>query len=475
MISLPDLILPKIYHVGVSIDKTSLRAVQIDRTGHIRSMAEVQFPRDIFVNGAVSDIQLLSSAVKKLFETGGFTTPYVTVSFPESLAYTRGHSVPLIPLDEVAEAVSWKAKDIFPFPIEDMYFDWRIMEKTDKEYRVSVVAVRKRVIDELVRSLVTAGLKPIRFEPDASAVARLSGLKPSEYSLVTEMNKTDASITLVQAEKALFNAVVSVPPRGSSDSYLSMVVATQNDIVNFYKQKGLFADTVPSIELTGELAQATLRDEFASSTSFPVKLINSPVNNPAYNKAFAVASAPLVAPEDVQSINLLPSEMQRTYETERKDFYYRLILLRSAIALGVLCLASFFIFILVNLEKQSRDDQIRELTRLTQSAQAETQKLLLLNNQAKHIVALSPLRQTPKDAIMALGAILPDGITVDQWSYDSTTLTFVLKGVARAREDLLILKRTIESSDRFGKVDLPLVSLETPFNVKFSISFLSKM
>src|SRR3989344_4131756 len=430
MFSLPDTILPKIRHFGLSIDKTALRAVELEASGRVRAMAEVLFPKIVFEDGVLSDRGLMVEALKKLFEVGKFTTPYVTVSFPESYAFTRGHALPILPVDELMEAVSWSAKDMFPFPIEDIYYDWRVVEKREKDYQVSVVAVQKKVIDPLIDCLVRAGLKPLRFEPDASAVSRLLVLRPTEFALVTELNKKDAYVTLVQGEKSLFTTVVTVSTSGTEETYIRSVLETQHEIVSFYKQKGLLRDEATQVVLTGELANEQLASRISPMLHYPIRLLKTPVQNSAFNKAFAAASARVVGPEDPFSINLLPPNLQHSYNAQRKHSFYQTILIRTAFTLGLFCLFSIVSFIAVSMEKQERDDRIKTLTVLTQSTRTQSRQLLLLNNQAKHIVALAPLKITPRNPILTLGSLTGEAIAVSHWSYDTTKLAFTIDGIA---------------------------------------------
>lgn len=472
MFSLPDIILPKVRHFGLSIDKTALRAVEIEASGRIHAMAEVQFPKVVFEDGVLADRDLMVAALKKLFEVGKFTTPYVTVSFPESLAFTRGHSLPILPFEELAEAVSWQTKDMFPFPVEDIYYDWRVVEKREKEYQVMVVAVQKKVIDPLIEALVGAGLKPLRFEPDASAISRLLVLAPGEFALVTELNKRDAYITLVEGEKSLFTTAIAVRNPASPDEYISSVLESQDEIVTFYKQKGLLKDQSTRVVLTGELANDEWASRIGEKEHYPTKLLKTPVGNPAFNKAYAVAAARVVGPEDPQSINVLPPHLQHTYNAQRKNSFYQTLLTRTVLTLGVFCLFSLVSFIAVSMEKQARDEQVKRLTLLTQSTQLESRQLLLLDNQAKHIVSLAPLKATPREPILVLKDLIGGSIIVNQWSYDTTKLALTIDGTAKTRDDLLEFKRKIEDSAVFGKVDLPLGSLETATNVKFSLTFI---
>jgi hypothetical protein len=69
---------------------------------------------------------------------------------------------------------------------------------------------------------------------------------------------------------------------------------------------------------------------------------------------------------------------------------------------------------------------------------------------------------------------LTESVTVTGWEYDDARLQFKIVGTAKTRDDLLALKTSLEQSDAFAKVTLPLGTLETPVDVPFVLTFVIK-
>lgn len=470
MKSLPDLVLPKVKFFGLSIGFTSVRGIELNKNGQVQSHAEVIFPEEIFKDGVLIHPEVLETSLKKLYETGKFSSPYVAVCFPEAFAYSRGLTLPFIPTHELEEAVSWHAKDLFPFPREDIYFDFKVLEKTDKEYHLSVVAVQKKILDPLISTLIKSGLKPLKFEPDASAIARLLVLKPQSHALVTEVNRTNAYVTLVEGEKALFTTVVAHTPDLATATYVNNINLTLHEILAFYRKKGVITQETIDVVLTGDVAT----EEWIPHIPFPAKILRTPAQNPAFNKSYAAAFAQIVPPADVFTINLLPAAMQEFYDTERNTLYYRTILIRINIFIGCICAAALMVFVLVMLEKQRVEAQVKRYTQLNASQSANTGGLLQLNAQAKHVVALAPLRITPREKIVSLAGMLGEEIAITQWEYDDGKLLFTLTGIAQTRDSLLSFRDRLEESGKFTKITIPLESLAIPINVRFTMTFITK-
>ncbi len=474
MISLPNLFLPKRNHFGLSVGRTSLRAVELDHARKVRALAEVAVASDVFSEGIILKSDEFVAALNKLLAVGKFSTPYVNVCFSETQAYTREYTLPLVLSAEMHEAISWHVKDLFPFPEDDIYFDWKLLESGTKEYKVSVVAVQKKVLDPLTQALISAGLKPLSFEPGASAIARLLQLKTNQFVFITEINRQVAYVTLVQGEKSLFTTVINYVAEDTSETYLKTIIQTIADIVTYYKRKGTLTSDKVNIILTGEVASAEWVISMQRCVTNEVTLLTTPVNHPAYNKAYAAALSEVAPPYDPDTINLIPTSLQRYYDTERNFRYYKALLLRTLFITCCLFLVTLGAFIAVSIHRQQLEARGKLLTAQSKLQKGNTQNVLSLNSQAKNIVTLAPLRLTPKDKIQVLQSVIPEGITITGWEYDDSKLMYSLSGVAQKREDLLIFRNKLEQTEEFTKVTLPLGSLELPLNVQFTITFVTK-
>lgn len=475
MVSLPDLLLPQIKYFGLSIDRASLRAVELNDRGRVQAIAEVEIPEEIFTDGALARSDIFIETLKNLFVGGKFSTPYVSVCFPEAYAYTREYTLPIIPAEEVNEAMTWHVKGLFPFPEEEIYFDWKLLKTTEKEYRLAVVAVQKSVLDPIVAAIVEAGLKPLRFEPDASAIARLLTARIDQHSIVADINKYGAYATLVEGEKSIFTTIVPFVSGDTDETYRNNVSQALNEITAYYiKKEVLKPQESIDIVFTGELASQEWVSKLVPNTTHQIRLLTTNVQLPAYNKAYAAASAKIAPPKDSETINLLPPAVQMRYDTDRTVSFRKAFAMRALIAALVLCLTSVATNTAVLIRKQQLESEIKILTEVNKTEGSVGSQLLSLNAQAKNIVTLDPLRKTPGDKILAIANLISDSIVLSQWEYDDSKLQFTLSGTAQTRDGLLEFKEKLEQQGEFAKVALPLGSLETPINVRFTLSFVLK-
>lgn len=471
MTSLPDLILPKREFFGLSIDRVALRGVELNRHGKVTAIAEVQLQKDLFGHGGIPDGELFKQGLTALRQKGLFTTPYVVVSFPEAFAYTRELLLPHVSIEELNEGVRWHVKELFPFPEDELYVDWKIVREEEKEFILSVVAVPKKCIDPLINVIVALGLKPLRLKPDASSVARIINLPVKDHAIVTEVNRTGASVTLVEGEKSVFTTVVPLTSQDTPVIYLDHVKRTIQEIIQYYQQKQLLSSKeIIRVIVTGEVASTHWVRELPQ----PAELLLTPISNPAFNKAYASALSQVSPPLDHETINLLPPHLQTVYDKERTSAFYQAVLFRTLSFIGAFTVLSGLIFGLLFIEQQQIDAQVKQLTTIVQSQGSNGQKLLAVNGTAKQIVALAPLRQTPRQQFIDFFELVPEDIRVTQWEYDDSKQQFSVSAIAMTRDSVINLKSALEDSQKFTKVSLPLSFLESQKDIPFTITFVSK-
>lgn len=470
MVSLPDLMLPTREFFGLSIDRMSLRGVQINRKGQVTSVAEVQIPQDLFSQSIMVNGEAFRQALMSLKEKGKFTTPYVVVSFPESFAYSRELALPKVPLSEVGEAVSWHAKELFPFPEEDLYIDWKLIREQEGELILSVVAVPKKTIDPIATALLSVGLKPLRLKPDASVIAQLLKIAANTHAIVTEVNRTGAYVTLVEGEKSIFTTVVSFSSEDTPATYLASVKQTIQEIISYYRQRSLLTEETIPIVVTGEVAS----DHWVREMPKPVTLLATPMNNPGFNKAFASALSQVSPISEHHSINLIPSNLKKVYEIERTILFYRTVLTRTLVIIGAYTVLIGLVLGLLMVERQQIDGNVKRLSELVQSQSGSAQALLSVNGTAKQIVALAPFRKTPRDALFNFLEIIPTGISLSQWDFDDVKQQFTITATANTRDDVLNFKTLLEESNKFTNISLPLSFLESSKDIVFTMTFSTK-
>lgn len=167
---------------GLDLSDLSLKAVELEETGveeKVVSFNKIKIPNGIISDGEIINKTQAASAIKKLLDASKprkIKTKKVICSVPETKAFLRIISLPKMSAEEVKEAIRWEIEANIPLPLDQVYYDWQILDKqlAKEENKISilVVAVSKKTADNILETMQLAGLEVMGLEVESVAQAR---------------------------------------------------------------------------------------------------------------------------------------------------------------------------------------------------------------------------------------------------------------------------------------------------------------
>lgn len=119
----------------------------------------------------------LATVLRDAIVGGGFTGRRCVVSLPCRDVFLQSTQLPVMPDDELAEAVAWEASQRMGVARDAIQSDWirTGAHDTNGQSRAEVlmIAARRETLDTKLEALVVAGLRPIAVDTGFSALARL--------------------------------------------------------------------------------------------------------------------------------------------------------------------------------------------------------------------------------------------------------------------------------------------------------------
>lgn len=164
---------------GLDIGFSSIKVMQVESHGGKYSMVGygvAGFDSIAIKDGVVVDHAAVAKSAKELFEKhiiGQINTRRVALTVPASRTYTRTINLPTIPDEDIAEAIRLEAEQYIPMPIDELYLDHVIIDRTDKGIELLSVAVPKKIVDSHMQLVRLMGLEPIAFDTSILAAGRL--------------------------------------------------------------------------------------------------------------------------------------------------------------------------------------------------------------------------------------------------------------------------------------------------------------
>lgn len=174
---------------GLDIGFSSMKVMQIDTTDKpvITGYGVGSFDANAIKDGVIVDFESIAKSADELFKakiTGEITTRRVAFTVPASRTFSRAIKLPKLDDKELAEAVRTEAEQYIPATLDDLYMDYDVINRNDKDIELFAVAIPKRIIDSYFSLAKILGLEAVAMESTIGAAARLF-LKTNAHDIPT--------------------------------------------------------------------------------------------------------------------------------------------------------------------------------------------------------------------------------------------------------------------------------------------------
>jgi type IV pilus assembly protein PilM len=216
--------------VGLDIGSHAIKLVEIEDTkkGRIlKNFGIIGLPQDAIVEGAIKEMEIVSSAIKTLYKNMKIKNKNVVTSISGYSVIVKKISIQKRGEAELDASIQDEAEQYIPFDINDVNLDYEILtlpgeeeaekkgegDKGDKGLMdVMLVAAKKDIVEDYVSLLHLTGLSPAILDVDAFALQ-------NAFELSAESISGCYALVNVGAEELGINAIkngVSIFTRDSS-------------------------------------------------------------------------------------------------------------------------------------------------------------------------------------------------------------------------------------------------------------------
>ncbi|MFZ2299949.1 MAG: type IV pilus assembly protein PilM [Candidatus Moraniibacteriota bacterium] len=215
---------------GLDLSDLSMKAVWLDRVGRrdaIMSFGSVPLPVGSVIDGEIMNPEAVEDATRKLLGISGpkrLKTHRVICSLPETKAFLRIISLPVMEEDEVREAIKWEIEANIPLTLDQVYYDWQILDLnlTQEQGKMSVlvVAVARSVVDQFQTVLASAGLEVVGLETESIAQARslLAEKNEKRTTLIVDIGDRRTSFLIAIGSTPCFTSSVPLSSQMITDA-----------------------------------------------------------------------------------------------------------------------------------------------------------------------------------------------------------------------------------------------------------------
>lgn len=168
----------KLQPIGLDIGSDSIRMIQLEASGEspvVCAYASQSMPEEVRSQPAVH-LPVACDLVKELIKHHEFVGRGVVASIPRSMIHVKNLRLPMMPKEELASAVQFEAKSVFPFDMETAHLQHicagEVRQGNESRQEVIVLAVKRDDVDNFVEMLHHAGAVVESLDYEAAAVYR---------------------------------------------------------------------------------------------------------------------------------------------------------------------------------------------------------------------------------------------------------------------------------------------------------------
>ncbi|HEX8974376.1 MAG TPA: type IV pilus assembly protein PilM [Patescibacteria group bacterium] len=218
---------------GLDLSDLSVKILKLADNGTrecVDSFSSVKIPQGCVNDGEIQKKDQVVQAIKKAVAVAGpkkIRTKKVICSLPETKAFLRIISIPVMAQEEINEAVKWEMEANIPLSFDQVYYDWQILPATvvseKDKMNLLVVAVARSVVDQAIEVLEAAELEPVGLEIESIAQTRslLNEKEKEKTVLVVDIGDRRTSFSISKDGFPTFTS--SIPLCGQS---LTEVIAS---------------------------------------------------------------------------------------------------------------------------------------------------------------------------------------------------------------------------------------------------------
>lgn len=212
-----DFFNPKQSAFAVQLNGNSIKGLQLIRRGGVvkaQGYCRAPLPKGLMTGDAISNSEQLAAFIEKTIEAptfGKFSTRRVAITIPESKSFVRIIDIPHISESEVENTVLFEAESYVPMPMDQVYFDWKILSDNGKQMSILLVASPKETVDSYINVLESANLKVVSVEVESQSLCRaLVPTGSKETMLIVDVDSFKTNLIMVELGHLQFSSSIPV-------------------------------------------------------------------------------------------------------------------------------------------------------------------------------------------------------------------------------------------------------------------------
>jgi len=247
--------------IGIDIGTVTIKYVRVQRKS--KSMNIIS--KDYFdYKGTFDDLNEIigTIAVKE------GTNNEIVVGLTSQEIFKKSFTVPVMPKEEIKEAVVWSAAKVISIPVEDTYYEFDIIgdveERGIKKRDIFFTGIEKDYANKIVSLFREKGFKKITLLTDSSFVYApyIKDINP-ELSVVVDIGGRVTGIYIIENGKNMFFREILTASESFTDALMSGINLSYDEAEHYKREKGFAVDSEPILSVTLERLTGDIQRTFS--------------------------------------------------------------------------------------------------------------------------------------------------------------------------------------------------------------------
>lgn len=209
--------------LGLDIGSSSIKLVQMKESKgryYLEKFGMKPIEPEVIVDGTVMDEGRVISAIKELVRETGAKAKKVAISISGHSVIVKKISLPPMPDEELEEQVKLAAEQYIPFDINEVNFDFHILNAMDQsedgepQMSLLLVAAKKDKVNELTELVKGAGLMPMVMDVDAFAIENMYSVNyqesPEDVTGLVNIGASVMNVNILKGGTSMFTRDIPI-------------------------------------------------------------------------------------------------------------------------------------------------------------------------------------------------------------------------------------------------------------------------
>lgn len=235
---------------GLDISDRSFKYVEFEegrgRRLAIRCFGTVEIPEGIIEGGEIKKEEEFTALFKSWRTKEGkcVRARYAIVSLPEERSFLRLIQMPKVKREEVANAVRWEIEAHIPLSLEELLYDFEIIDPLENHldhFDVVVTAFPKKIVESYIRVLKAGEIIPAALELESQALARsvLVNLRERPAKIIIDLGRNRTGFIVFAGGSLFFTTTIELGGTTFEDNIMKALHVSREQATTLKKEMGL--------------------------------------------------------------------------------------------------------------------------------------------------------------------------------------------------------------------------------------------